>query len=86
MDVRINGITLVDICRGEGTPADVMLKSVYDTDNDGVVDRIKKITHIDELSTGIYTGAIPKLQSDGSASWEDDEGHDLDTVDGGLLT
>jgi hypothetical protein len=54
--------------------SDYMKKSVYDADNDGIVDKLNKITDIQELATGATPGEIPKVQDDMSVMWADDDG------------
>ena len=64
--------------------SDFMRKSVYDKDNDGVVDKINKLTDVAELSTGKYNGAIPKATPTGT-EWEDDNSANVDIINGGIL-
>lgn len=89
MPVTLYGIVGPDGGSG-GTPwpfdtSDFMRKSVYDKDNDGIVDKIKKLIHIEELSTGYSDGLIPKTTIDGDSSWEEDISMDIEVVDGGTF-
>ena len=64
-------VTLVDLVYAIDT-SDFMRKSVYDTDNDGVVDKLKKLTDIEELAVGYDDGEIPKVDADGNSTWAED--------------
>lgn len=65
--------------------SDFMRKSVYDIDNDGIVDKIKKVTDIEEVATGYSGGDILKTDSAGNVDWSPDEGgSSLNEVDGGI--
>lgn len=64
--------------------SDFMRKSVYDKDNDGVVDKIKKLTSVEELATGYSDGDIPKINADGATVWGDDIDGSLTAIDGGI--
>ena len=63
--------------------SDFMRKSVYDKDNDGVVDKIKKVTDIEELATGYSDGDIPKINTNGTTTWDEDQGGSIDEINGG---
>ena len=65
--------------------SDYMKKSVYDTNNDGIVDKISKITDIEELSTGYFEDAVPKSDATGETGWAEDIGGEIDEVDGGVI-
>lgn len=62
--------------------SDYMKKSVYDTNNDGVVDRLNKITDIQELSSGAEPGEIPKVQLDSTVKWDEDNTGGGDAIGG----
>ena len=61
--------------------SDFMRKSVYDKNADGYVDKLKKITDIEELETPI-TGYVPKPDSAGNTTWEPDEEGLTDVIGG----
>lgn len=87
MQPRQTAITLL-YCETSLDLNDVMLKSEYDTDNDGYVDKIKKLTDIEELELGYVDGQVPKIDEFGDSTWQDDnaDGEDFDIIDGGIFT
>ena len=64
--------------------SDFMRKSVYDKNDDGIVDKLDKVTDIEELKTGFVDGQVPKI-SDGITSWDDYDSANLDEVNGGTF-
>lgn len=64
--------------------SDYMLKSVYDTNRDGYVDRLKKLTDIEELNTPVED-YVPKSDSDGNVSWQEDSALGFDGINGGVI-
>jgi hypothetical protein len=65
--------------------SDYMQKSVYDIDNDGIVDKLNKVTDIQELAEGAMPGEIPKVQSDMTVKWDDDEAGGAGDAIGGTI-
>ena len=63
--------------------SDYMRKSVYDKNNDGYVDKLKKITDIEELASPTE-GYVPKPDSLGNATWEPDEEGLTDVIGGSI--
>jgi len=63
--------------------SDFMRKSVYDQDNDGIVDKIKKVTDIEEVATGYSDGDVLKTNASGDVSWDEDIAGTVDSIDGG---
>jgi len=63
--------------------SDFMRKSVYDTNNDGVVDKLNKLIDIVELEEGFDYGEIPKVDALGNSAWAVDDTTDIDEVRGG---
>ena len=64
--------------------SDYMLKSVYDQNRDGYVDRLKKVTDIEELNTPIEN-YVPKPDSDGNTAWQEDDAGGTGDVVGGSI-
>ena len=64
--------------------SDFMRKSVYDKNDDGIVDKLKKTTDIEELAAGYDDGDIPKINSSGTTAWQEDINSTLDAIDGGI--
>ena len=64
--------------------SDFMRKSVYDKDNDGVVDKINKLTDVAELSTGKFEDAVPKATPTGT-QWAEDESANVYIINGGSI-
>jgi hypothetical protein len=75
---------LFHCCGADIDTTDFMRKCVYDKDNDGVVDKINKLTDVAELATGKYEGAIPKSTLTGT-EWDDDNSANVDIINGGKI-
>lgn len=63
--------------------SDYMLKSIYDKNNDGYVDKLKKVTDIEELSTPIEN-YVPKPDASGNTDWQPDDGGLTDVIGGSI--
>jgi len=64
--------------------SDYMRKSTYDKDNDGMVDKIKKIKDIEEVKD-MQPGKVIKAIDTDTAAWADPSDIELTEIDGGTL-
>jgi hypothetical protein len=70
-------ISILDIQLGAVDLSGYMRKDVYDTNNDGVVDKISKLTDITELANP-QPGQVPVAIDNNNTDWDDAISSDVD--------